>query len=139
MHVSLCLDPGSAAADKRRQREGRHVYRGEERRRQSRCSVSVCGCYQVISLALASTVYIQVAAALVHSSISSSHQSVRESGRVCPWAPRLGPVPGECSGGVRLPAPQHERLHGRQPRRRRRLVSSFPRQTYARPLVRGVF
>lgn len=42
-------DPGSSAADQHRQREGRHLYRGKERRCQSCCSVSVCIDYQVIS------------------------------------------------------------------------------------------
>lgn len=119
------IDPGSSAADKHHQREGWHVYRGEERRCQSCCSVSVCIYYHFISLGLASIVYLQVVAALVNlmNFYLILHQSVRKSRCVCPWIPRLRPVPRECSGGVWLSAQQHERLHGRQQRRRRSLVS----------------
>lgn len=119
------IDPGSSAAGKHHQREGWHLYRGEERCCQSCCSVSVCSYYHFISLGLASTVYLQAVAALVNlmNFYLILHQSVRKSRCVCPWIPRHRPVPREYSRGVWLSAQQLERLHGRQQRRRRSLVS----------------
>lgn len=117
----LMIDPGSSRADKHHQRERWCVYRGQESGCHSCSSVSV-GIYHRFDQH--SKLYLQVGTPgdNVHFYLTL-HQSLRESRRVCPWIPRLRPVPGECSAGVRLPAQQHERLHGRQKGRRRGLVS----------------
>lgn len=93
----------------------------------------------MIDLCSASKHYLQVATPgdNVHICLIL-HQSLRESRRVCPWIPRLRHVPRKCSRGVRLPAQQHERLHSRQQRRRRGLVSYRPCQFYLRYTPQGL-
>lgn len=58
------------------------------------------------------------------------NQSVCDGGCLRPRLPRLRSVLGECRRGVRRSAQQHERLHDRQQRGRRRVVSELSSSTH---------